>query len=102
MAEPINPPQWAYARARELYQANLPSYPGYDSRDVWNRALARYIAQHEQEPVDPDLLLAREATARSTLGPGWPEKYRSGAHDDHATVQAALAAIKLFKERQSP
>ena len=69
----------------------------------WNaiQAFARYIDAHEPQE-DPDLATAREAVAQHRTAPGEPftaEKFRAGKFDSDYSVQVALAAIKLSKER---
>ena len=60
-------------------------------------ALARYIEAHEQPPVDPDLVTAREICAkvadelaRTTLA----VQYRDSTFDESHEVQFALAKLK--------
>lgn len=101
-------PHWAKVRACELANAetgiNVPWPEGYRLGDVeggltfsWPlRALARYIAQHE--PVDHDLVLAREAAAECALLVD-AHSILAGGQDDCRPVKAALRAIKLLRER---
>lgn len=97
-------PHWAKVRAAELFNVEYQE-DGWDASDADTfcsiRALARYIAQHEPEPVDPDLVLAREAAAAAWVanGPGCPPDYESGKCDGTVAVQSALRAIKLVRER---
>jgi hypothetical protein len=66
-------------------------------------ALAALTEANWQPPVDPDLLIAREAAAIA-WGDGFPgeqAQLRGGLDDTRITIQSALAAIKLFKARQS-
>jgi hypothetical protein len=66
-------------------------------------ALAALTEANWQPPVDPDLLIAREAAAIA-WGVGFPQMQAEicgGVDDSRVTVQSALAAIKLFKARQS-
>jgi hypothetical protein len=47
-------PQWAEERAREEYARALrPGAVTYDCIAFWEFAFARYIAEHEDPPVDP-------------------------------------------------
>jgi hypothetical protein len=58
-------------------------------------AIAAALVRTGWKPVDPDLILAREACAKT-----WPasaESYRNGNMDNYVTVQAALAAIKAVR-----
>ena len=93
-------PHWAKERACEL--ANKESgrhswFPadcnqGYTSLT----ALARYIAEHEEPPVDQDLIKAREICARVCLEQGRlrsAQNYREGFYDA-TEVQFVLTALK--------
>jgi hypothetical protein len=63
-------------------------------------ALAALTEANWQPPVDPDLLIAREAAADIACRAGYPEsreKYAAGLRDNWSEVRSALAAIKLFK-----
>ena len=88
MSETI--PQWAFAKADHLasQEACLPAC---------HTAFARYIAQHEPEPVDPDLLLAREVAADWAHRPDLADEFRIGKRDEDDAVQIALAAIRRAK-----
>lgn len=85
-------PQWAWEKAHKLLA---------EAGGKWGpsaaRAFARYIAEHEEPPVDPLLIEAREVCARhfedSHQG-AHGVSYRYGTWDDMDTVQIALAAIK--------
>ncbi|CAB4137037.1 hypothetical protein UFOVP317_3 [uncultured Caudovirales phage] len=99
-------PHWAKVRACELANEGREGRSLFRPSDVDNsapfRAFARYIAQHEPEPVDPDLLLAREAAAQLSdqLGATITAKnMRDGQYDDGHNVRTALIAIKLLRER---
>ena len=59
--------------------------------------LARYIEAHEQPPVDPDLVTAREIcakVARQWHGTSAENRYLKGRDDKDAEVQFALAKLK--------
>lgn len=88
---PSMPPQWAIKRAREM--------TGYFAPTDMINAFARYIAKHEQPPVDPDVLAVREILAahHSPLK-HTSEEYRTGFYDKHEQFQAALAAYRKRKE----
>lgn len=65
--------------------------------------LAHYVGEHETAPVNPDLLIAREACAKMyeeySIYEDYPEKYRSGEFDENdEELNIALRAIKLYKE----
>jgi hypothetical protein len=76
-----------------------------ESAPTWagslRNAFARYIASKEEPPVDPDLLIAREAAAEVNRNdfPIFAKDVRVGEHDDRVEVACALRAIKLYKER---
>ena len=60
--------------------------------------LAEMIEKHEQPPVDPDLLLAREIAAAEYVKAGAEEHVAEsalkGRYDTFPCVRAALAALK--------
>jgi len=67
-------------------------------------AEARAIVALLPEPVDPDLLLAREIVAKEferQTGCDWSEigdRFRAGEHDDYLEVRSALSAIRRTRE----
>jgi hypothetical protein len=100
-------PEWAGKRASELTRAEM-RIP-CKTPDVWHwptnsgspplAALARYIAENEEAPVDPDLLLARSvvaAWAQDRSRRGFALRCRRGEVDQAAWVQIALATIKTI------
>ncbi len=94
-------PQWAKERACELINNEHPGWkytPNEVSISPALRAFARYIAAHEEEPVDPDLIEAREICALTTISNCNAEAYRSGEIDHATIIQTALAAIKRGRE----
>ena len=109
MSEDI--PQWAKDRAREL----VPIEPRLmiTMADVAD-AFARYIAAHEQPPVDPDVLEARQLIAdvygrtrnddgKIMIGDGPPrvEAIKTGRGDDYWEMRAVLAALKSRKHKEA-
>jgi hypothetical protein len=95
---PALPADWALNRAGELYSdaggvssardyaINRPnSYPAF-------LALARYIEQHEEPPVDPALVAAREHLASISTGPV-ARNYRDGRYDG---IGAPGSFIQIF------
>lgn len=97
-----NIPQWAKKRACELAN-EAKEMPGYwNPEDVVGcnsplTALARYIAKHEEPPVDPNLIKAREICARVVEGIDKhfvAAEYRKGIYDNLSEVQFALTALK--------
>lgn len=86
MSEQTDIPQWALDRVYEL--------TGFGSS--W-KAFARYIAQHEQPPVDPLLLEAREIAAEVYERQSLPEfagRLRDGFNDDDEATLSALAGLR--------
>ena len=95
-------PQWAKERACELANDECGRHAWFpdDCNQGYTTltALARYIAKHEDPPVDPDLITAREICARvaEELGGGQNQvvNYRDGTYDTDPEVQFALTALK--------
>lgn len=97
-------PEWAKARVVELINATS-SQPNVRAIEVdWTDrylsvplAFARYIAEHEEPPVDLLLIEAREIA--STIRPAFADDFRSGAVDATSTeVPVALAALRRGME----
>lgn len=63
-------------------------------------AFARYIMQHEEPPVDKDVLAVREilAEANHYAGDDGHNSYMSGANDSDDHFQDALAAYRKHKQ----
>lgn len=86
-------PQWAIDRARQLSTVVLREQsptgevlPGsFDGRNVCATAFARYIAEHEEPPVDP---LHKEACK---LIEDW---YNAPRHGPNICINFALLALK--------
>ena len=94
MSEEI--PQWAFDRAVQEVAADE-RYPG-----IYLKPFARYIAQHEQPPVDPDVIAVREILAayERTAG-GTPRiagELETGARDENEEFTASLTAYRKHKE----
>lgn len=103
-------PQWAKERACELANAANPKWGFTVATTAWDNefplAFARYIAEHEEPPVDPLLVEAREIV-KETLT---PENHKRcdcrgeidrGEWDRGQKVRAALAALKRGMELAS-
>jgi len=91
-------PKWAKQRACDLVNAcrgvhSSKYYPPMANTSTFPtlHVLARYIAEHEEPPVDPLLVEARELCAQFSH---YKKGYISGACDAHIEVRIALAAIK--------
>ena len=103
MADDI--PQWAKDRAVELSRSEW-SYPGTRGiirAEVFSNpsypaciAFARYIAEHEEPPVDPLLIEAREIAAGFKHYE--PEDVLAGQLDHSVALQMTLAALKRGME----
>lgn len=93
-------PQWAIERAAEL-ACEVATKPIYNADKVVNlhldQAFASYIAKHEEPPVDPLLIEAREIAAKHYDGVcryNTAEACRNGKWDGAPSVQLALAALR--------
>ncbi len=96
-------------KAREIGAKRWPasSHDGvmdgdYDEADGVVCALAALTEANWQPPVDPDMLIAREAAAidwEKQNQPHTAQETREGLLDDWYGPQIALAAIKLYKSR---
>ena len=90
-------PSWTRKRRMELTDQE----GAVDYAAKLAMAFQRYIAQHEQEPVDPDVELAREVAADvyEAIGfGGSAEIIHEGAGDHNIGYKTALAAIKRVRE----
>lgn len=87
-------PEWALAMASDLaFAENGP--PVHYTRELV--AFARYIASHEQPPVDPILLRAREIVANIYAergSPYYPKEVVAGNFDDDPSVEVVIRALK--------
>ena len=98
-------PQWALERAAEL--ANKEGGEVGAASDAYTpdelactyigRTFARYIAQHEEPPVDPLLIEAREMAAKYYERARMPDTAglcRNGERDDWLHVELALEGLR--------
>lgn len=110
-------PEWAFERAAKLTNAVTRCEPSdtaiYGQYAVsyirvldTGRAFARYIAEHEKEPVDPLLEEAREIAAKGYADDGLSiaaQDILSGRWDKMGLIKTTLTAlrrgIELAKER---
>lgn len=100
------PADWAIERACELANANGAMWTVENAKKVkfdattgptTMQAFARYIEAHEQPPVDPDLVTAREIcakVAKELAQRGVAAMYLKTELDAHPEVQFALAKLK--------
>ena len=91
-------PEWAKKRACDLVNTcrdvhSSKYHPGMASPSRFPTlfAFAKYIAEHEEPPVDPLLVEARELCAQFSH---YKKGYISGACDAHIEVRIALMALK--------
>ena len=99
-------PQWARDEAMRLAndQAESNGMDRFFSANNFTRswpsvqAFAAYVAKHGKEPVDPDLVVAREASAAAKDHDSVKKKILAGDGDHMLSVRCGLAAIKLYKE----
>lgn len=89
-------PQWA--KNKVFYLTGLMQYdPGSNIAGVVD-AFARYIMQHEEPPVDKDVLAVREILASQWMpGPTY-DAYIDGEEDAYESFQDALAAYRKHKQ----
>lgn len=89
---PHDLPRWALDRVeQEAGPRPRPECIPEDETIIIARAFARYIAQHEQPPVDPDVIAVREIMAASRHD-------GNVLSDGHPLFQAALTAYRKHKE----
>jgi hypothetical protein len=104
-----NVPEWAKQRACELANAvgdwAVPVKWGQAQHYALGQAFARYIAEHEEPPVDPLLIEAREIVAQwyadnPKMGGGTrePTRIRAGEIDAGAEVTQTIVALKRGME----
>jgi len=101
MSTVIQPPDWAIERAEELHILERAKADARNTIEIHVHAFARYIAAHEEAPVDPLLIEAREICAQYWERGGNPvardiaRDYRNGIHDeDDERLTPVLAALK--------
>lgn len=89
-------PEWAVKRATDLTSEAMRDGSWLPIGGHASAAFARYIAEHEEPPVDPLLIEAREIGA--THCPESADAFRDGLRDGHSSVKAILAALKRGME----
>ena len=92
-------PEWAAKKAAELMNVEAGHF-AWRAREVNSfsafRAFARYIAEHETAPVDPDVLAVREILfSWHSPSPGATE-ILNGKRDNDRAFQAALAKYRDY------
>ena len=91
-----NPPEWALKKAVELINAGIT--PFISSCHTAAHNVARYIAEHEEAPVDPDLIEARNILAKDSSDASWAAHVRKGGMDGECEMSRTLKAIKRGRE----
>jgi len=92
-AQAVDVPEWAVKRAASMCNAEDVTLNAFD-------AFARYIAEHEQPPVDPDVLAMREILAawhNDDCDIHLLSSLQSGYFDDDGGFQAAIAVYRKHK-----
>lgn len=102
-----NIPEWAKEEAVRRCEKRLGRRLGYGAGDIGNicypaiTELAATIAKHEQPPVNPLLIEAREFVARAFDQRGGysctAQAYRNGEYDSDMTVKSVLLALESRK-----
>lgn len=111
MTDKTLPPMWAIERAIDiLYRhCTVAARPAFNEVAKYPKVyasvlnVAQYVTQHEQEPVDPLLLKAREIVVEfySTNHPNSRlADVREGTRDDCKAVQLALHALRVATEEK--
>lgn len=101
MSEKI--PAWAVERAiQEIGPRAEPWNIPHEEVSKGVHAFARYIAAHEQPPVDPDVLAVRDIIAtyiEELRGDAWQSmRMRDGRYDGEIEFAAVLVAYRKHKE----
>lgn len=94
MSEEI--PAWAFDRARNLTDQE-PASPFVGA------AFARYISQHEQPPVDPDVAAVRDLILSWVEEPGsyLEDGILNGALDETPRFKSMLATYRYRKHKEA-
>ena len=97
-------PLWAAKKAAELMNAEA-GHSAWNAREVNSfsafRAFARYIAEHETAPVDPDVLAVREILAAWEGTPLDVDDIMDGARDKAPGFTAVLAAYRELASKRN-
>ena len=98
------PPVWAMQRAIEeaaLIRKEPWLMPSPDAKQAVE-AFARYIMQHEQPPVDPDVSIVREILAQATPYEDVAKSFLAGDWDSKPQFIAALTRFRQAVAARSP
>lgn len=94
-------PEWAIEKARELMlSASDDAAISPERGGMWHAAFARYIAAHEQPPVDPVEQAANQIADQFAESEPCPEQSIGWLWDDRRAV--ALAALRRGMELATP
>ena len=97
-------PEWAAKKAAELMNVEA-GHSAWHAREVNSfsafRAFARYIAEHETAPVDPDVLAVREILAAWEGTPLDVDDIMDGALDKAPGFTAVLAAYRELASKRN-
>ena len=97
-------PESAAKKAAELMNAEA-GHSAWNAREVNSfsafRAFARYIAEHETAPVDPDVLAVREILAAWEGTPLDVDDIMDGARDKAPGFTAVLAAYRELASKRN-
>lgn len=111
MTDNHTPPNWTLVRAAQLIDAERsgmtpfpPQNPDGVALNPAGRALARYIEQHEEEPVDPDVLLAREIVAndQDTERTGKQRQATLANGSSRWSSKVSVAVVRRPRHPQTP
>lgn len=101
-------PQWAKERAAQLANGSRSAdrplreqFPSDCDHFPHMHAFARYISEHEDNPVSADVVAMRYIIAASWEAEGYNRRaseIREGRDDDRKSFQAALIAYRRHKE----
>src|SRR3546814_9625847 len=95
-------PEWAYSRVFDEVKKEIGSTTDkycFANPQDWpcSRAFARYIAGHEEPPVDPDLLKAREIAASCYYDEGYRKSLLGGEWDNSSAVVRARSEEHTYE-----
>ena len=86
------PPDWALEKAKNLRASEILIADKRNGFELMYHAFARYIAEHEEAPVDPLLIEAREIA--QSLNLHMPMAFASGDYDKCGEMLAAMKALR--------
>ena len=97
-------PEWAAKKAAELMNAEAGN-SAWHAREVNSfsafRAFARYIAEHETAPVDPDVLAVREILAEASPSETVAAEFFDGERDGDMAFALAVSAYRRHASKRN-